>query len=506
MSPQLETSAEILKFARLIDVDPAQLDYLDSVPAEELRALRESVTNSIFDASEQTLKRIAAGAKLIPAPLIATIARKSFGPLLCARAAGAIDPAKALDIAKRLPADFLADVTVQLDPRRVAKIISRVPEALVVPVATQLGKRDEHVTMGRFLAYLPDQAVVAAMAILSDENLLRTAFVLENKDHLDHALGLLPPKRLHSIIANASQLGLWPEALDLLDNLSDARRGPVADVVADQEPEVIENLVAAVTAAEIWENLLPVVEVMSDAHRFKIASAPAFHQSQVLDQIIHAASATSQWVQLLPLIDALPDKARRIAANLVAGLDEESIAGLVDAVTTSHLWPKLLPVVRMMSDQSRSTMAAMAPFHQESVLRDILTTAASSGLWVDLVPLLRVLPTTAFAQLPPLVAELPNDDLVAIATEAIESVELLEPFVEILSHMDHAVQQSIVHIIESDDGSLERVFVDALKNPHNSRLLLDNTPVDILDAIERAADRHGLRAELDAAIRAANPS
>jgi len=82
-------------------------------------------------------------------------------------------------------------VTIQLDPRRVAAIISRVPEELVVPVAAELGKRAEHVTMGRFLAYVPDHAVVAAMTALSDEAMLRTAFVLEHKDRLDHALGLL---------------------------------------------------------------------------------------------------------------------------------------------------------------------------------------------------------------------------------------------------------------------------------------------------------------------------
>ncbi|HSV41038.1 MAG TPA: hypothetical protein VLI04_19915, partial [Nocardioidaceae bacterium] len=204
MSKRLETSAEILKFARLIDVEPAKLAFLESVPPDELRALREGVTHSIFDAGAQSLRRVAAGAKLVPSPIVASIALKSFGPLLCARAAGAVDPGKALDVAKRLPAGFLADVTIQLDPRRVADIISRVPKELVVPVAAELGKREEHVTMGRFLAYVPDHAVVAAMTALSDEAMLRTAFVLEHKDRLDHALGLLPPERLPGIIANAS--------------------------------------------------------------------------------------------------------------------------------------------------------------------------------------------------------------------------------------------------------------------------------------------------------------
>jgi len=62
VSRRLETSAEILKLARLIDVEPAHLGFLDSVPPGELRDLRDGVTNVIFDAGAQSLKRVAAGA------------------------------------------------------------------------------------------------------------------------------------------------------------------------------------------------------------------------------------------------------------------------------------------------------------------------------------------------------------------------------------------------------------------------------------------------------------
>jgi len=251
------------------------------------------------------------------------------------------------------------------------------------------------------------------MTAHSDEAMLRTAFVLEHKDRLDHALGLLPPERLPGIIANASQLGLWPEALDLLDHLSDVHRGPVADVVAAQTPEVIEGLVAAVSSAGIWENLLPVVGVMSEASRLRLAANPAFHPTQVLSEILEAA--------------------------------------------------------------------------------------ADSGLWVDLVPLLRALPSGVAARVPSLVAELDRATLAAIVTEAVGAADVLEPFADILAGMDESAQASVVALIDSDDGLLGHALVGALTDPHHVRLLLDHTPTGILDAIERAADRLGLRDELDAA-------
>ena len=110
------------------------------------------------------------------------------------------------------------------------------PAEVVVPVAEELGARREHVTMGRFLAFVPDRGVAAAIGALDDETMLRTAFVLEHKDRLDHAIGLLPPERLPGIIDTAARLELWSEALDLLAHVSDERLGPIAGVVADLPP------------------------------------------------------------------------------------------------------------------------------------------------------------------------------------------------------------------------------------------------------------------------------
>lgn len=354
MSARLETAAEVLKLARLLGVPPEELDYLEAVPASELRVLREGVIDRMFSAGARSLQRIGAAARLLPSPLVASIAQRAFGPLLCARAAGAVDPGKAVDVATRLPADFLADVTVELDPRRVADIIANVPEELVVPVAAELGRRDEAVTMGRFLAFVPDHAIAAAMAALSDEVMLRTAFVLEHKDRLDHAVGLLPPDRLPGILRCASELDLWPEALDLLDHLSDERRGPIADTVAELEAPVLERLVRAVSEGGLWENLLPVVGTMSPEHRLTLAAQPAFHEPGILREIVHAAGASALWGDVLPLLQALPDDVRRAA---VTALGPAEMAGLLDdALGRPELLASLAEVVAGLDAGARTAV------------------------------------------------------------------------------------------------------------------------------------------------------
>lgn len=374
MSGRLEAAAEVLKLRRLLGVGESELEFLEQVPAAELRLLRESATESLFSSGAQSFERVAMGAKLIPSAVVATIAHKAFGPLLCARAAAAVDPAKAIDVASRLPAGFLADTTIELDPRRVADIISRVPEKLVVPVAAELGRRREYVTMGRFLAFVPDHAIVAAMTALSDEAMLRTAFVLEHKDRLDHALSLLPPERLPGVLQSASDLGLWVEALDLLQHLSDERRRD-------------------------------------------LASTPAFHDPEVLRGIVQAAART--------------------------------------------------------------------------------------GLWLELLPLVSDLPAEAIALLPPIVADLETEQLLGMISEAASSADVLVGLVGLLDLLDETTTERIVEVIDTADRTLGQALVDALTDPEHVRLLLERLPAPILAAVERAADRVGLRAEYDAAVASA---
>jgi hypothetical protein len=392
MSERLDARAEVLKLARLLDVKPDELSYLSALPSAELRELRGKATDRLFT-SAPGLARSAAAAKLIPSGLVATIAQRAFGPMLCARAAGGADTAKAIDVARRLPAGFLADVAVHLDPRRTAEIIAEVPEEVVVPVAEELGNRREHVTMGRFLAFVPDRAIAAAIGALDDETMLRTAFVLEHKDRLDHAIGLLPPERLPGIIDTAARLELWSEAFDLLAHVSDERLGPIAEVVADLPEDTVAALVGAVSADGLWETLLPVVRLMADDARVRVAAMPAFHENEVLADILRAATAEDAdglWVELVPLVEALPIDAHTRMAGLVAELDPRALhVILAEATEAPDTTETLLRLVGRMDPEGRTAVVdAIDAADRElgETLLAGLTDPADVGRLLPLVP------------------------------------------------------------------------------------------------------------------------
>lgn len=195
----MTTAAEIEKLARLLGVDPARLKYLEGAAPEQVRALREAATDRLFDADRKLFDRLAAGAALIPDGLAATLSQKAFGPLLTARITGAVDPGKAVSVAKRLPHEFLADVAVELDPRRAAAVLRDLPAEHVTATSKLLARREQWVAMGRFVGHLRDDAIGDVTAALSDDELVRIAYVLEDPQQFERVAAIIGEPRASRI-------------------------------------------------------------------------------------------------------------------------------------------------------------------------------------------------------------------------------------------------------------------------------------------------------------------
>jgi hypothetical protein len=223
MSDALRSRAEVMKLATLLHREPSELEYLELLAPEDLRLLREQVMDMLFTAHDATMQRLAAASKLLPVGLVATLGQHAFGPTLSARICALLDPARALEVAAKLPYSFLADVAVEIDPRRTSDVIAGIPVDRVAEITTELTRRGEYVTMGRFVGHLGDDALAAAVATIDDATLLRTAFVLEQRDRLDALAELVGEERLVALIDTAEREDLWPEVIDLLSRLDQER-------------------------------------------------------------------------------------------------------------------------------------------------------------------------------------------------------------------------------------------------------------------------------------------
>lgn len=194
MSPE----AEIRKLARTLGVAPERLGYLRDVPVAELRELRAQVTATLYDAHLDVLERMALASRLLPNPLLARLAERAFGPLLSARIAGLVDVHHGVDIAKRLSPRFLADVAAELDPRRAAGIIAGLSTTVVTAVAAELARREDWITIARFVDMLPEQTITATVDVLPGGALSQVADLLDDSAR---ARRLLPDDRIDDDLA-----------------------------------------------------------------------------------------------------------------------------------------------------------------------------------------------------------------------------------------------------------------------------------------------------------------
>jgi len=383
----LEADVEIVKLARLLGTAPDELDFLRQIDWRDLRDIREQMTVVMFDNDRQMLQRVAATTKLVPPKIIAAIGERAFGPLLCARVAGLLDPSRAVDIVANLPTGFLADVAPHMDPRRASRVIAEIPPKQIAAITAELAKRGDHVTMGGFVGHLSERALQAALDVVDDESLLHTAYVVESKSSLGSLVALIDEERLGEIMRVANSAGLWREALDVLRHVGDRQRGELGDIAAAQDDTVLSGLVKAAQRDGLWPDLLAVTRAMGDDSRARFAKLKAIQTRPVLASIVDAASQRGLWAELLILLPLLPAASRRRVAALGTGFGRSILAQIILTANREELWGPLVQFASELEARTQKEVVTLLVALDDEVLGGLLEAVQEDGLHEQLTML-----------------------------------------------------------------------------------------------------------------------
>jgi hypothetical protein len=178
----------------------------------------------LFDDGRTLLARAAEVARLLPPRTLAAIGERAVGPLVCARLTSLLEAERAAEIARHLTLEFLAELAAELDPRRIVGVLAATPSERVVSIALEMADNGEYVAMGRFVGHLEEEALSACARELSDGQLLRVTFVLEDKQQMSEIVELIGRRRVRRMLRDATGLGLGEEARELLDHLDVRQR------------------------------------------------------------------------------------------------------------------------------------------------------------------------------------------------------------------------------------------------------------------------------------------
>ncbi|QLY28540.1 hypothetical protein H0264_24675 [Nocardia huaxiensis] len=459
MSEHLVAVAEITKLARLLGLtDPTELDFLADLPPAAIREFRERATDLLFDADTKRLKGVAAASKLVPVAISSKMAERAFGPVLCAAVASAVEPGRAIDIAKTLSPRFLAECSVQLDPRRTAAIIAAVPPKMVADTARELLARGDHITMGRFVHVVPEPALRAAAPIMSDVDLLRIAFLLEDKTAIDNVLHIVSD-RVPGVIRAAADHEMWAEGIDLLDSIAPHNRAWIGDTAAGLGGDVLDKLIHAVRDLDAWATLLPITSAMSHDSLRLFAERPAVHHEHVLTAIMDTALDDGHWANLLPLAPHLPTPQLAFIAARVADKSDERLGELIREADTAGLWDAMIPVALAMTDDNRRRLAGLPVMSETDVLRAVITSTAEHDLWSQALPLVDALPDATKPTLAGCIGDLTREQLLAALLTASRG-DNIHTLVDVALAQDQHGRARVLDIIDGMDDLEE--FLSAL--------------------------------------------
>ena len=317
----LAQRAELTKFERLLGEAAQSLDWLaDKLDAAAIRALRERSTAVLFDSDRKRFQGLASASRLLPVPLLVKLVEGVLSPFLCARVAGLMSADRAIAIAERLRTPFLVEATIQIDPRSAADLVAGMPVGRIVDVATELARRGEYVTMGRFLDSVSLDAIKAVLkAVDDDAALLSIAFFAENFERLNEIVALLPAERLNRLVHRSATgtAELWGEALALMGSVQPALAHRLASIAGDLDDEALAHMLANTRASGCWDQLLPIVLTMDQAQQRRIVHMPALNDPDVLAAIadtgVRMLGAESVMTLLAQAPDAIRDQVLALA-------------------------------------------------------------------------------------------------------------------------------------------------------------------------------------------------
>lgn len=389
MSAQLATHAEIVKIAHLFQLDADELEYLAKCDPDTLVELRLQLVELFYGDEGSGLKRFAKVGNLLPSSVIATLTREAVGPVLAARIAGFVDPRQAAAVVSKLPVGFVVDIATSIDPRRVAPVVGRLDTRVIDELALELIRREEYVTMGQFVGFAPEETLRSAFNFASDEALLRTAFVAEDKDRISDALAPQTDERIMSIIKTAIKVDIWPEAMDLFTQLSDEQYVRVINIAGKLPPTVLDRMIAMTTESEGWPILIPAVAQMDDPNR--AAEALLRSDEEQFRSFAETMLADNAWDDAGDLFEKLKEENRSLLIVRLdrLGLIDEFVAGVPDEILAAALSSAsdelILRAAQAAAHKSRFS-AILAPQDDERIV-SLIKTALKKDLWPEALEL-----------------------------------------------------------------------------------------------------------------------
>lgn len=342
--PSSPRSPQIGRIARLLAVDPDDVQGLDGIGEQDLRALHDLISAMLHAHGQEPFARVASLSKLLPGSVAGKLAERFLPPELAARVAVLLEPAKARDLVTKVSVDYLAELSLVLDPVRSRAVVQAIPVDRVTQVARTLFDRGEYAAMAEFAGTVTLEALFGALGVASARDLVEVVPLLVWNDNIDKVVADIPATKIDSVLAEIVEHDLWDQAEYLVgrlrpDVIATLAKGlfergqyaATARFVGIVEPEHLSAVLDVATARDLLE-VVPLLE-WNDNLDSVLADVPAERIEQILDEI-----ATFQlWEQGDYLIKHFDGDTRKQVVASAAQVSDDVFATLRTAADAGKL-------------------------------------------------------------------------------------------------------------------------------------------------------------------------
>jgi len=392
MIAKLQCQAELDKLAAVVGPLDPQWCRAGDVSAEDIRALRYEALDELAQVHGPMFRRLAKAARFLPRGKASRLALE-LGPLLTARLLPFLNPILVGRLARGLPAEFLADTTLQADPRVLRALVAHIAPDQLAASAAILVQRQCYLQAGQLADVLTPPAIRESLTLIQDDvALLRLAFYMEQPEKLGDIIRLIDNDRLNRIIlAGAADRSAWPLLLWVMDQVGRDLKSRIANQVLSQDPTVLNELIEFADQNGLWGPVLRALGTLKTSHRRIVVHLAALRNRSTLEHLIRAAYDEALMAHTLPLVEAMNADFQAIVANTGLKMGGSILEAFLRTAIQENRADLVLTLAGRLEDSELDELATLGLFTEGFVLRPLITAAIASGQVATLMRLAKAL-------------------------------------------------------------------------------------------------------------------
>lgn len=303
MGPAAPTARlELFRMAQALQLPPAELSFLASVPAEVLCRARQRLASVLREGNERELPVLVRVARLTPNSLGGRLVDEWLGPLVSARVAERLESGEIAGFLSGTSNNFVVQVLRCMTPEGAKAAAEVLPVDRVQYAVQALVAAGEYVLVGPLLAALPAEVRHGEVAAMVGEALLGVGLLTESTEVLTAITAVMGQDELNRALAATKIGGDEDQCEDVIRRIcaSDrATRVTLLGCLASQGTEFRAAMVATVIGLGVWEELLPSMMALHPSALARLLNVPPMSDEAALVGLMAAGAqvrrAGVQW-------------------------------------------------------------------------------------------------------------------------------------------------------------------------------------------------------------------